>query len=88
MSQNQRFLFVRNLPYKATPEELYELFGKFGGVRQIRQGNAQDTRGTAFVVYNTVEETANALKSLQGFQIQGRYLVLVYHDPSRKPKRK
>lgn len=44
MSQNQRFLFVRNLPYKATPEELYELFGKFGGVRQIRQGNAQDTR--------------------------------------------
>ena len=46
-----RALYVRNLPFKITAEEMYDTFGKFGAIRQIRLGNAQDTRGTAFVVY-------------------------------------
>ena len=40
-----RALYVRNLPYKITPEELYEIFGRYGGIRQIRLGNKPDTRG-------------------------------------------
>jgi pre-mRNA branch site protein p14 len=31
-----RVLYVRNLPFGITPEELYELFGRYGAVRQIR----------------------------------------------------
>jgi len=30
-----RALFVKNLSYNVTPEDLFELFGKFGAVRYI-----------------------------------------------------
>jgi RNA recognition motif-containing protein len=33
-----RILFVRNLPYKITAEEIYEIFGRFGAIRQVRDG--------------------------------------------------
>uniref|UniRef100_A0A914S7W2 RRM domain-containing protein n=1 Tax=Parascaris equorum TaxID=6256 RepID=A0A914S7W2_PAREQ len=32
-----RILYVKNLPYKITSEEMYDIFGKFGAVRQIRE---------------------------------------------------
>lgn len=41
-----RVLYVRNLPYKITAEEMYDIFGKYGAIRQIRVGNTPDTRGT------------------------------------------
>jgi RNA recognition motif-containing protein len=44
-----RILFVRNLPYAITAEEMYDLFGKYGGIRQIRLGNENTTKGTAYV---------------------------------------
>lgn len=31
-----RVLFVKQLPYDMTGEEMYDLFGKYGGIRQIR----------------------------------------------------
>ncbi len=31
-----RFLYVRNLPFEITAEEMYDIFGKFGAIRQIR----------------------------------------------------
>ena len=34
--QVNRILFVKNLPYKITSEEMYEIFGKFGALRQVR----------------------------------------------------
>lgn len=33
---------------------VYELFGRYGGIRQIRLGNGQKTRGTAYVVYEDI----------------------------------
>lgn len=31
-----KILFVKSLPYKITGDELYELFGRYGAVQQIR----------------------------------------------------
>lgn len=28
-----RIIYVRNLPYKITSDELYDIFGKYGGIR-------------------------------------------------------
>jgi len=78
-----RALYVRNLPFKITAEELYDIFGKFGPIRQIRIGNKQKTRGTAFVVYEDIYDAKNAVDHLSGFNVCGRYLVVLYYHPTK-----
>ncbi|ORM41742.1 Splicing factor 3B subunit 6-like protein [Babesia sp. Xinjiang] len=82
------FRFIRNLPYKISAEELYDIFGKYGSVRQIRKGNTPRTNGTAFVVYDDIYDAKNALDHLSGFNVAGRYLVVLYYNPNRLNKRK
>merc|ERR1719352_1732802 len=70
-----RILYVRNLPYKISSDELYDIFGKYGSIRQIRRGNGPETRGTCFVVYDDIYDAKNAMDHLSGFNVAGRYLV-------------
>ena len=42
---------------------------------QIRQGISSDTKGTAFVVYEEVNDAKQACDKLNGFNFQNRYLV-------------
>jgi pre-mRNA branch site protein p14 len=75
-----RVLYVRNLPYKITNEEMYDIFGKYGPIRQIRKGNSQDTKGTAFVVFDDIFDAKSAVDHLSGFNVAGRYLVVLYYQ--------
>jgi len=79
-----RILFVKNLNYQITGDDLYELFGRYGSIRQVRIGNDPKTRGTAFVVYEDVMDAKNALDHLNGFHLQERYIVVLYHMPTRQ----
>ncbi|KAK4071298.1 hypothetical protein Purlil1_13477 [Purpureocillium lilacinum] len=81
-------LFVKNLSYNVTPEELFDLFGKFGPIRQVRQGISNTTKGTAFVVYEDVMDAKQACGKLNGFNFQNRYLVVLYHQPDKMAKSK
>ncbi|CAF0781517.1 unnamed protein product [Adineta ricciae] len=78
-----RILYVRNLPYKITAEEMYDIFGKYGAIRQIRVGNMPDTRGTAFVVYEDIFDAKNACDHLSGFNVCNRYLVVLYYQANK-----
>jgi pre-mRNA branch site protein p14 len=51
-------LFVKNLNYNITGEDLYDLFGRYGSIRQIRLGNDTKTKGTAFVVFEDVMDVS------------------------------
>ena len=82
-----RVLYVRNLPYKITGEEMYDIFGKYGALRQVRLGNAADTRGTAFVVYEDIYDAKNAVDHLSGFNVCGRYLVVLFYQQTKMQKR-
>lgn len=42
---------------------------------QVRQGIANNTKGTAFVVYEDVMDAKQACDKLNGFNFQNRYLV-------------
>ncbi|EGP86538.1 unnamed protein product [Zymoseptoria tritici ST99CH_3D7] len=81
-----RALFVKNLSYNVSTEELFDLFGKFGPIRQIRQGIATNTKGTAFVVYEDVLDAKSACDKLNGFNFQNRYLVVLYHQIDKMAK--
>mmetsp|Transcript_6292 Transcript_6292/g.11462 ORF Transcript_6292/g.11462 Transcript_6292/m.11462 type:complete len:132 (+) Transcript_6292:74-469(+) len=83
-----RILYVRNLPFKITAEELYAIFGKYGAVFQIRLGDkSKDTRGTAFVVYEDIYDAKAAVDHLSGFNVGGRYLVVLYYQPAKFQRR-
>eukprot|EP00002_Diphylleia_rotans_P034263 TRINITY_DN734_c0_g1_i1.p1 TRINITY_DN734_c0_g1~~TRINITY_DN734_c0_g1_i1.p1 ORF type:complete len:117 (-),score=28.11 TRINITY_DN734_c0_g1_i1:217-567(-) len=82
-----RVLYVRNLPFKITSEEMYDIFGKYGAIRQVRVGTAADTRGTAFVVYEDIYDAKNALDHLSGFNVCGRYLIVLYYQQNKQTKK-
>jgi RNA recognition motif-containing protein len=50
-------------------------------------GNAQDTRGTAFVVFEDIFDAKNACEHLQGFNILGRYLIVLYYQQNKITKK-
>jgi pre-mRNA branch site protein p14 len=75
-----RILYVKSLPFKITSDELYDIFGKFGAVRQIRLGSTAETRGRAYVVYEDIHDAQRALEKLTGFNVMGRYIVVLYHQ--------
>jgi pre-mRNA branch site protein p14 len=82
-----RVLYVRNLPFKISSEEMYDIFGKYGAIRQIRLGNGRDTRGTAYVVYEDIYDAKNAVDHLSGFNVANRYLIVLYYQPTKMSKK-
>ncbi len=94
-----RILYVKNLPYKITADEMYDIFGKYGAIRQIRvyvhiyslflssphhcRGTTPETRGTAFVVYEDIYDAKNACDHLSGFNVCNRYLVVLYYQATK-----
>ncbi len=75
---------MRNLPFKITAEELYDIFGKYGSIRQIRRGNTGKTKGTAFVVYDDIYDAKNAVDHLNGFNVAGKYLICLYYQAHKQ----
>ena len=61
----------------------YDIFGKYGAIRQIRVGNTPETRGTAFVVYEDIFDAKNACDHLSGFNVCNRYLVVLYYQANK-----
>jgi len=82
-----RVLYVRNLPFNISSEEMYDIFGKYGTIRQIRLGSAKDTRGTAFVVYDDIYDAKTAVDHLSGFNVANRYLIVLYYNTNKATKK-
>ncbi|GAK64483.1 RNA-binding domain-containing protein [Moesziomyces antarcticus] len=81
--QHTRIVFVKNLNYNTTGADLYNVFGRYGAIRQIRIGDAPKTKGTAYVVYQEMADAKRALDNLNGFHLNDRYLVVLAHMPAR-----
>mmetsp|Transcript_42099 Transcript_42099/g.51079 ORF Transcript_42099/g.51079 Transcript_42099/m.51079 type:complete len:125 (-) Transcript_42099:671-1045(-) len=82
-----RVLYVRNLPFGISAEDMYDIFGKYGAIRQIRLGNTKDTRGTAFVVYEDIYDAKTAVDHLSGFNVANRYLIVLYYQQAKLSKK-
>lgn len=74
-----RRLYVGNLPFKATDEELLALFSRAGTVasaRVMRDMATGRARGFAFVEMATDEEAQKAIAEFHQYQMDGRALVV------------
>ncbi|MBI1746192.1 MAG: RNA-binding protein [Acidobacteria bacterium] len=72
-------LYVGNLAYGTSQEDLEELFGKHGQVaevRIIRDMNSGQSRGFAFVEMASPDDAQKAMEALNGFELQDRALVV------------
>lgn len=73
-------LFVGNLPYATTEEELHQLFTQAAGsvksVRIITDFDTQRSKGYGFVEMQTPEEAERAIRELNGRDLGGRSLVV------------
>ena len=72
-------LFIGNLSFQATEEDLRELFAQAGTVESVRIVTDQFTgrpRGFGFVEMSTKEEAAKAVEMLNGRLFRDRNLVV------------
>ena len=73
-------LYVGNLSYSVTSEQLEELFSNHGEVRQV---NIIEGKGFGFVEMSNSEEAEKAKEALDGTEFSGRTLRV---DEARPPK--
>ena len=74
-----RRLYVGNLPYTTSEDQLTELFsraGKVDSVRVMRDMATGRARGFAFVEMSTDDEAQKAINELHEHQLEGRALVV------------
>lgn len=83
-------LFIGNLPYSATEEQLKEFFSQAGNVESARIVMDKFTgrsRGFGFVEYSTEEEAQNAIATLHGKDLAGRAVTVTEARPkAEKPQ--
>jgi RNA recognition motif-containing protein len=74
-----RRLYVGNLPYKTTDEDLNTLFSRAGVVDSVRVMRDQATgraRGFAFVEMVSEEDAQKAIQEFHQYEYDGRALVV------------
>jgi RNA recognition motif-containing protein len=72
-------VFVGNLPFSATEDQLRELFGQHGEVASaeiVKDKFTERSRGFAFVEMATDEAAAAAVAALNQYQMDGRPLTV------------
>ena len=68
-------IFVGNLSYQTTQDELYSAFAQYGGVERVNVVTDRDTgqpRGFAFVEMTDASEAQTAISQLNGAELNGR----------------
>jgi len=77
-------VFVGNIPWAATEDELSDLFGGFGQVASFRILMDRETnrsRGMAFCEFTSAAECQQAIDNLNGHELHGRQLRVDHAKP-------
>ena len=78
-------LYVGNLKYSVTQEEVQELFSQVGEVVEVK---LIGDKGFGFVEMSSQEEAENAKETFNNFEFQGRNLRVDEARPPRSRQRK
>lgn len=85
---NQKKLYVGNLPYNTTQDDLRSLFASYGDVVDavvITDRATGRSKGFGFVEFATEEAAKAAVEKMNGSDIEGRKLVVNIARP-QKPR--
>ena len=80
-------LYVGNLPFSATEDELRDLFARHGSVDSVKVITDRETgrpRGFAFVEMSEPSSATDAIRALDGTQLGGRALKV--NEAQDKPR--
>ena len=85
-------IYVGNLTYETTAEDLIDLFSAYGNVTKANIVTDRDTRrskGFGFVTMENDHEANNAINALNGKEIQGRVARInpAQDKPAARPAR-
>lgn len=72
-------IFVGSLPFTVTEDTLGQLFAQYGQVQSaniIKDRYSGQSRGFGFVEMSTDEEAAKAIQALNGYNFEGRNIVV------------
>ena len=77
MPTDCKTLFVKGLPYSFKEDDIGDRFRRFGEIKAIRiayNWQTKESKGFAYVVFETHEAAKNALLKMNGKEVQGRFL--------------
>jgi cold-inducible RNA-binding protein len=80
-------LFVGNIAWKATEDDLHSVFSQQGEVEDLiilKDKFTNRPKGFGFVTFSNDADADKAISELNGFNLQGRNLVV---NEARPPKR-
>jgi RNA recognition motif-containing protein len=72
-------IFVGNVPWSITEDELHQLFERYGSVASVRLATDRETgrsRGFGFVEMPDADEAQAAIMGLHGTAVEGRLLTV------------
>jgi cold-inducible RNA-binding protein len=84
-------LYVGNLPFKASEEELNTIFSSHGNVTDVfivKDKFSGRSKGFAFVTLDTPESAQSAIEQLNDFEFLGRNLVVNEARPKEERPRR
>ncbi len=74
-------LYVGNLTYSVTDEQLEKLFSQYGQVKEV---NLIGSKGFGFVEMATAEEAEKAKEALDGYAFEGRNMKVDEARPKKE----
>ena len=88
-------IYVGNLPFTVTDDELREMFGRYGTVTSasvVKDKFSGESKGFGFVEMSTQAEAEEAIKGLNGTSLKGRPIKVnqarakTDRSPQRRPR--
>lgn len=80
-------LFIGNIDWKTTDEELQKLFAEYGEVEEaiiIKDKFSGRSKGFGFVTFTNAEEADKAIETLNGYDLNGRKIAVNEARPQKE----
>jgi len=83
-------LFVGNLNFQTTNDDLINTFSDFGNVQEVKiiiDRDTQKSKGFAFLTMTNESEAQKAISNLNGKEVNGRAMVVnIAKELEKKPR--